>query len=269
MIKVEALTKNYGTLEAVKNISFSLSQGEILGLLGPNGAGKTTLMRILSGYHFPSSGRIYIDGISLNEESLEIKKRIGYLPEHVPLYGDFTPLESLKFMARARLIPKQDRKKAIEKALVSCGLETHRNQRIETLSRGYKQRLGLAQAILHDPPILILDEPTAGLDPNQIIHVRSLIRELGKQKTLILSSHILSEVEAVCSRLIILNQGRIAAQGSLMEEGEGEKIFDWVVSEGFNLPQINRKETSLEEIFTRLTEDPPLGKVKGEKDIED
>ena len=318
MIVAESLVKNYGSLEAVKNVSFSVNQGEILGLLGPNGAGKTTIMRILSGYQFPDSGRISIAGISLNEEILEIKKLIGYLPEQVPLYGDLTPLEFLGFAARARMIKKQEQKEIIEKALAACGLETRKNQRIETLSRGYKQRLGLAQAILHDPPILILDEPATGLDPNQIIEIRSLIRELGRQKTVILSTHILQEAEALCSRLLILNEGQAAAQGTLDEingllagknsspdesrtwellvrtsdlgnleerlgnlgtgirditvkieademarivfsipakEAEGEQIFDWAVSEGIKILNMNRKNLSLEDIFIRLTED--------------
>ncbi|MDR1277205.1 MAG: ATP-binding cassette domain-containing protein [Treponema sp.] len=214
MIEVQGLTKRYGTVEAVKDVSFSVGTEQVLGFLGPNGAGKTTIMKILTGYHFPSEGSVLVDGISVQEEPVEVKKRIGYLPESVPLYGDLTVDEYLNFVADARLIPGTEREKAIENSVDACGLRSYRSKRIENLSKGYKQRTGLAQAILHDPAILILDEPTSGLDPNQIIEIRSLIKELGKRKTVILSTHILQEVEAVCSQVLILNEGRIAAQGN-------------------------------------------------------
>jgi ABC-2 type transport system ATP-binding protein len=214
MIEVHGLTKRYGPVQAVKDVSFSVGTDQVLGFLGPNGAGKTTIMKILTGYHFPSEGSALVDGISVQEDPVEVKKRIGYLPESVPLYGDLTVDEYLTFIAGARLIPKDERKKAVDASLDACGLRAYRSKRIETLSRGYKQRTGLAQAILHDPPILILDEPTSGLDPNQIIEIRSLIKELGKRKTVILSTHILQEVEAICSQVLILNEGRIAAQGN-------------------------------------------------------
>jgi ABC-2 type transport system ATP-binding protein len=214
MIEVQGLTKRYGRVEAVKDVSFSVGTDQVLGFLGPNGAGKTTIMKILTGYHFPSEGSVLVDGISVQEEPVEVKKRIGYLPESVPLYGDLTVDEYLNFVADARLIPGVERKKAIETSINACGLRSYRSKRIENLSKGYKQRTGLAQAILHDPAILILDEPTSGLDPNQIIEIRSLIKELGKRKTVILSTHILQEVEAVCSQVLILNEGRIAAQGN-------------------------------------------------------
>ncbi|AEF82424.1 ABC transporter ATP-binding protein [Leadbettera azotonutricia] len=217
MIEVQNLSKRYGAFEAVKDVSFSVGQDQVLGFLGPNGAGKTTIMKILTGYHFPSKGAAIIDGISVEDDPVEVKKRIGYLPESVPLYGDLTPAEYLGFMAEARLIPKPERLKAINAAIAACGLTHFRDKRIETLSKGYKQRVGLAQAIIHDPPILILDEPTSGLDPNQIIEIRSLIRELGKRKTVILSTHILQEVEAVCSEVLILNEGHIAAKGTSEE----------------------------------------------------
>jgi ABC-2 type transport system ATP-binding protein len=233
-IEVEALVKNYGSLEAVRNISFSLGQGEILGFLGPNGAGKTTVMRLLAGYHFPNSGTIRIDGFSLEENTREIQRRIGYLSENVPLYGDLTPLEFLNFAAEARSIPRNERARAVEKALSLCGLETRKHQRMETLSRGLRQRAGLSQALLHDPPILILDEPMTGLDPNQIIEIRSLIKELGKSKAIIFSTHILQEVESICTRFLVLNKGRIASQG-LMD-----------------------KNVNLEEIFKSLAEESPL-----------
>lgn len=213
-IEVNGLTKRYGPVEAVKDVSFSVGQDQVLGFLGPNGAGKTTIMKILTGYHFPSGGKALVDGISVEDDPVGVKKRIGYLPESVPLYGDLSPTEYLGFIAEARLIPKTERRKRLEDALDACGLQQVRSRRIENLSKGYKQRVGLAQAIIHDPPILILDEPTGGLDPNQIIEIRSLIKELGRRKTVILSTHILQEVEAVCSQVLILNEGRIAAQGT-------------------------------------------------------
>ena len=212
-IEVKNLSKLYGSVQAVTDVSFSVGDSEVLGFLGPNGAGKTTIMKILTGFHFPSSGTALVDGIPVEEEPLEIKKRIGYLPENVPLYSDITVDEYLNFAADARFIPKEERASAINASLEACGLKNYRNRKIETLSKGYRQRTGLAQAILHDPPILILDEPTTGLDPNQIIEIRSLIKELGKRKTVILSTHILQEVEAICTQVLIINDGRIAVQG--------------------------------------------------------
>jgi len=212
-IEVKNLTKQYGNVQAVTDVSFSVEDKAVLGFLGPNGAGKTTIMKILTGFHFPSGGKALVDGIPVDEEPLEIKKRIGYLPENVPLYGDLTVDEYLSFVCDARFIPKDKREDAIDASLEACGLQDYRTRKIETLSKGYRQRTGLAQAILHDPPILILDEPTTGLDPNQIIEIRSLIKELGKRKTVILSTHILQEVEAICTQVLIINDGRIAAQG--------------------------------------------------------
>jgi ABC-2 type transport system ATP-binding protein len=214
MIEVRNLTKNYGKVEAVRNVSFSVDSDQVLGFLGPNGAGKTTIMKILTGYHYPSGGIALVDGIQVDEDPEKVKKRIGYLPENVPLYGDLTVDEYLAFVAEARLIPGGARKKAINSSLEACGLSAYRSRKIDTLSKGYRQRAGLAQAILHDPAILILDEPTNGLDPNQIIEIRSLIRELGRRKTVILSSHILQEIEAICSQVLIINEGKIAAQGT-------------------------------------------------------
>jgi len=214
MIEVRNLTKNYGEVEAVKNVSFSVGRDQVVGFLGPNGAGKTTIMKILTCFHFPSGGTATVDGIPVDEDPVGVKERIGYLPENVPLYGDLTVDEYLAFIARARLLPKRERGPAIDAALDACGLGPFRYRKIETLSKGYRQRTGLAQAILHDPPILILDEPTGGLDPNQIIEIRSLIRELGRRKTVLLSSHILQEVEAICSQVLIINEGTIAAQGT-------------------------------------------------------
>ncbi|GHU43258.1 multidrug ABC transporter ATP-binding protein [Spirochaetia bacterium] len=256
MIEVHNLVKKYGTLEAVRDVSFNVGSQQVLGFLGPNGAGKTTIMKILTGYHFPSGGRAVIDGRDVQEEPVAVKNLIGYLPESVPLYGELTIDEYLAFVADARHIEKTQRPARINAALDACGLTHMRTRRIETLSKGYKQRTGLAQAILHDPPILILDEPTSGLDPNQIIEIRTLIKELGKSKTVILSTHILQEVEAVCSNVLILNEGRIAAQGTpeaiagSMRGGE-----TWVlVLRGGDLQIIRGRLEALEADFSGLME---------------
>ena len=224
MIEALNLVKTYGSSAAVDNVSFSLGPGEILGLLGPNGAGKTTIMRMLAGYRLPDSGTVKINGISPysnngNSDWMKPRSCLGYLPENIALYGDMTVAEYLNFIAELRLIPKNEKPVCLEKTMNLCGLKTRQRQRIETLSRGYKQRVGLAQALLHDPEILILDEPMTGLDPNQIIEIRSLIRELGRKKSIIFSTHILSEAESVCTSYIILNEGKIAARG-IMEPGK-------------------------------------------------
>ncbi|MDR0497705.1 MAG: ATP-binding cassette domain-containing protein [Treponema sp.] len=248
MIEVENASKRYGTFEAVKGVSFSVGQDQVLGFLGPNGAGKTTIMKMLTGCHFPSNGKVKIDGFSVEEDPVQVKKRIGYLPESNPLYGDLNPVEYLRFAASARLLGREDLEKAVAGALAACGLEDVKTQRIESLSKGYKQRVGLAQAIIHDPPILILDEPTSGLDPNQIIEIRSLIRELGKRKTVILSTHILQEVEAVCSRVLILNEGRITAMGTPEEIAETMKGGD------LNTWELELKGAELADVQSRLAQ---------------
>jgi len=223
VIEAKELRKSYNRVEAVKGVSFSVERGQVVGLLGPNGAGKTTIMKILTGYHFPSEGSALIDGVDVTEDPVAIKRKIGYLPESAPLYPDQSPAEYLDFVAEARGLVGAARRQAIDKAVAACSLGPVFNKPVEELSKGYRQRLGLAQAILHDPDILILDEPTSGLDPNQILEIRALIRELGKEKTVILSTHILQEVEAVCSKVLILNEGRIAAQGTAEEIGEALK----------------------------------------------
>ena len=251
-IEVKNLSKNYGKVQAVSDVSFSVGDQQVLGFLGPNGAGKTTIMKILTGFHFPSGGTAYVDGIPVDEQPLEVKKRIGYLPENVPLYGDLTIDEYLAFAAEARCIPKQNRKEAVEKSLEACAIADYRGRRIETLSKGYRQRAGLAQAILHDPPILILDEPTTGLDPNQIIEIRSLIKDLGRRKTVLLSTHILQEVEAICSQVLIINDGRIAALGR-PEEIAGSL-------RGGDTWELVLKGAARDEVLQRL---PELGMVSG------
>ncbi|MCL2185589.1 MAG: ATP-binding cassette domain-containing protein [Treponema sp.] len=255
-IEVKNLSKLYGNVQAVNDVSFSVGDQQVLGFLGPNGAGKTTVMKILTGFHFPSSGTAFVDGISVEEEPLEIKRRIGYLPENVPLYADLTVDEYLNFAADAHFIPKEKRSEAIDASLEACGLTSFRSRKIETLSKGYRQRTGLAQAILHDPPILILDEPTTGLDPNQIIEIRSLIKELGKRKTVILSTHILQEVEAICTQVLIINDGQIAAQGKPEEiAGSMKGGNNWeLVIKGADADTIRGKLQSIGNLSNILVE---------------
>ncbi|MCL1817323.1 MAG: ATP-binding cassette domain-containing protein [Spirochaetaceae bacterium] len=214
MIEAEHLGKTYGSFTAVRDVSFSVRPGEIVGLLGPNGAGKTSIMKILTGYHFPSRGRAVVGGRDVEEDPVGVKAAVGYLPESSPVYGDFSVEEYLGFVAAARQLEPGRRRRAVDAAIEECGLEKMRKRTISRLSKGFRQRTGLAQAILHNPAILILDEPTAGLDPNQIIEMRRLIRKMGSEKTIILSTHILQEVEALCDRILILSEGLIAASGT-------------------------------------------------------
>ncbi len=214
LIRVRDLTKRYGDVVAVNDISFEIRRGEIVGLLGPNGAGKTTTMRILTCLQSPTEGRAWVAGHDTLTESMEVRRAIGYLPEDTPLYTSMSVLEFLRFIAEMRDVPKDQRADKIRRAVKICGLEGVLGRTIGHLSKGYRQRVGLAQAILHDPPILILDEPWTGLDPNQIADVRNLIKELGKDKTVLVSTHILAEVEAVCTRVMIIDQGRILADGT-------------------------------------------------------
>ena len=214
MISVQNLVKHYGEVKAVDGISFTIRKGEITGLLGPNGAGKTTTLRILTGYLQPTDGVVSIDDFLVEEHPIEIKKRIGYLPESAPLYPDMMVYDFLHFMADIREVNDKER---IKDVAIQCGITEVMHKNIGELSKGYKQRVGLAQAILHDPDILILDEPTNGLDPNQIVEIRDLIKELGKEKTVILSTHILQEVEATCNRVIIIDKGTIVADDSTSE----------------------------------------------------
>ncbi len=209
MIEAKGLTKRYGTRTAIQDISFNVEKGEILGFLGPNGAGKTTTMRILTGYMPPTEGSASIAGHDLFQDSLAAKRNLGYLPENVPLYTEMSVAGYLNYMAELRRVPS--RSQAVMHAMDMVHIQDRANDRIAKLSKGYRQRVGLAQALLHDPPVLILDEPTVGLDPRQIIEVRELIRSLGEERTVILSTHILPEVSELCSRVIILNEGRIAA----------------------------------------------------------
>jgi ABC-2 type transport system ATP-binding protein len=210
MIQVNGLIKDYGARRALDNISFDANQGEIVGFLGPNGAGKTTTMRILAGYMPPTDGEAIVAGYDVVEQSLEARKRIGYLPETVPLYEDMTALDYLKFMAELRRIPNAE-DRAYE-TLGTVNLHERANSYIGTFSKGMRQRVGLAQALLHRPEVIILDEPTIGLDPAQVVEIREVIREIGKDRTVLFSTHILSEAQQICDRVLIINKGKIVAE---------------------------------------------------------
>lgn len=228
-IEVSQLTRIYGEQKAVDDISFNLNKGEIVGFLGPNGAGKSTTMKIITGYLKPDKGTAVVGGINVQEDPLAAKRKIGYLPEANPLYYDMYVQEYLGFVADVHNI--SDRKKKINDIIDTVGLTPEKRKKTGQLSKGYKQRVGLAAALLHDPEVLVLDEPTTGLDPNQILEIRELIRELGKNKTVLFSTHILQEVEAICDRVIIINKGKIVVNSALAElkaNGEGhtlEEIF--------------------------------------------
>lgn len=215
MIEVEHLGKIYGSTPAIQDVTFSVTQGEIVGFLGPNGAGKTTTMRILAGYLPATSGTARIAGYDVHEHSMAVRQRIGYLPETPPLYPDMTVEGFLHFVAQIKGVNRRDRKSAVNSAMERCNLAEKRKVLIRKLSKGYRQRVGIAQAIVHDPPAIILDEPTVGLDPRQIIEVRNLIKSLAGTHTIILSTHILPEVSMTCSRAVIINRGKVVATNSL------------------------------------------------------
>jgi ABC-2 type transport system ATP-binding protein len=217
VIEVRELSRRYGPLVAVDRVSFTASQGEIVGLLGPNGAGKTTMMKVLTGYHYPHAGSVRVCGFDVEEEPLAAKRCIGYLPENAPAYGELTVTEYLDFACGAHRMRRDVSAEARERVIELCALDTVVHRPLGELSRGFRQRVGLAQALVHDPDVVILDEPTSGLDPNQILEIRRVIRELGREKTVLLSTHILHEVEMLCDRVLILDSGRIVAGGTAAE----------------------------------------------------
>lgn len=234
-IKIENLTKKYGYQKAVDNISFNVKTGEIVGFLGPNGAGKTTTMKIITNYLNCEGGDVTIGGKSIKTNAEEIKKHIGYLPESNPLYNDMPVIDYLEFCAALQGIEDKYIPIRVREMVRVCGLNSEKHKKIGELSKGYRQRVGIAQAMIHDPEILILDEPTTGLDPNQIVEIRKLIRELGKEKTVILSTHILSEVEATCDRILIINKGVIVADGtaeSLRKKAKGNEVLSITIEDG-------------------------------------
>jgi ABC-2 type transport system ATP-binding protein len=213
VIKVEHLTKTYGTQKAIDSISFEANPGEILGFLGPNGAGKSTTMKILSGFIPQDSGTATVAGFDVTSHSIEVRRNLGYLPEHNPLYLDMYVKESLEFVSNIHKLSNVSQR--ISEVIELTGLGVEQHKKIGALSKGYRQRLGIAQAIIHDPKVLILDEPTTGLDPNQLVEIRQLLKELGRSKTVILSTHIMQEVEAICDKVVIINKGQIIADDTL------------------------------------------------------
>ena len=312
-ILVENLSKSYGDAKAVDNISFEVHSGEILGFLGPNGAGKTTSMRVITCYLSPTAGTVKVEGRDVQTESLEVRKLVGYLPEQNPLYFDMNVIDYLEYSAQLQGVFPSRIPARLKEMVDVCGLGEMKHKDIGQLSKGYKQRVGLAAALIHDPRVLILDEPTSGLDPNQIVEIRSLIQNIGKQKTVVLSTHILPEVQATCNRVIIINRGKIVADGpiadlqrnlhggekilleveipdeqsfemiavqvrnipsistvSLVSERNGVKrftvetsssidirkeLFQLCVQKRWNLLELHREQTSLEDIFRELTSD--------------
>ncbi len=243
-IKVNQLSKIYGNQKAVNNISFEINKKEIVGFLGPNGAGKSTTMKILTGYIPPTSGFAYINGLDVDEESIEVRKKIGYLPEHNPLYLDMYVKEFLIFIAKVYSIENINNR--VAEIIERTGLIPEKNKKIGQLSKGYRQRVGLAQAIIHNPDVLILDEPTSGLDPNQIVEIRELIKEIGKEKTVMLSTHIMQEVDALCNRVIIINKGEIVADEKTIDlknkfsnKKQISVTFDSILNENISSEFIN------------------------------
>ena len=244
MIEVENLTKYYGGKRAISDLTFQIEKGEIVGFLGLNGAGKSTTLRILACLILPSSGRVRVDGLDTAHSSFEIRKRLGFLPDKPPLYGEMTAYDYLRFVAELKGVPAKDVKRRVSEALSVCNLQSVQGQLIETLSHGYQQRVGLAQAVVHKPSLLILDEPTSGLDPVQIVEMRELIKRLGGEHTVLLSSHILTEISQTCDRLLVIDRGKLvadgteesisqqahgSAQGGVLEvelEGEGDAVAD-------------------------------------------
>jgi ABC-2 type transport system ATP-binding protein len=227
MIEVANLSKRYGDLRAIEGVSFTAGSGQILGFLGPNGAGKTTTMRIITGFMPATSGTVRVEGFDVFEQSNEVRRRIGYLPENPPLYNDMAVAPYLRFVARLKGIARRDVGEALERVLATCGLDGVRDRLLGHLSKGYRQRVGLAQALIHDPPVLVLDEPTIGLDPRQIRDIRALVRTLGGKRTIVLSTHILSEVTEVCDKVVIINDGRIALEDALANmTRDGRKLED-------------------------------------------
>ncbi|MFM7852831.1 MAG: ATP-binding cassette domain-containing protein [Flammeovirgaceae bacterium] len=233
-LRIQHLTKIYGSQRAVDDISFSINKGEIVGFLGPNGAGKSTTMKIATSYLPPTSGSVWVGDINVEDKPIDVKKIIGYLPEHNPLYLDMFVHEYLRFVGSVYGLHHTQLKNRVAEVVEMCGLSREQNKRIEALSKGYRQRVGLAQALIHNPEVLILDEPTSGLDPNQILEIRKLIKEISRNKTVIFSTHIMQEVQALCDRVIIINKGKIVADDTLEN----------LLSQNNNLEEVFRTLTS-------------------------
>lgn len=247
---VENLTKSFGFQKAIDSVSFTVKKGEILGFLGPNGAGKTTTMKIMSCYLHPDYGNIFFGKYSIHKNAYKIRQLTGYLPEHNPLYEEMNVIDFLNFIAKIHNIPHYKIISRVMDMIRMCGLENEKHKNIRELSKGYRQRVGLAQALIHDPEVLILDEPTTGLDPNQIIEIRELIKNIGREKTVIMSSHILAEIEATCDRVLIINKGKIVANGTsaeLQSKSSTDKLLKARI-EGGNISDICDELTLIPEI---------------------
>ncbi len=264
MIEIKNVSKKIGNTKILDNVNFTVNRGEILGFLGPNGAGKTTTMKIITSFWSPNSGQVIIDGLDTKTNSLKIREKIGYLPETVPLYEDMKVFEYLKFIAQVRGITKNEIKARLSEVINKCGLRSMVKKPIDDLSKGYRQRVGLAQAIIHNPDVLILDEPTTGLDPNQILEIRSLIKEIGREKTVIFSTHILQEASAICDRIVIINNGEITGEGSPDELAQkaGSKELLYVKIKGMQ-EEILRKLNQIENIMVVSKKDQEADDVFG------
>ena len=268
MIEVQNITKNYGPFQALKDISFQVDKGQIVGFLGPNGAGKTTTMRIITCFMPASSGRITVAGYDVFKESREVRKRIGYLPENVPLYPEMTVTKYLKYMAKIRSVPRGNIKGQLDNAIEACGLTERRHQIIGQLSRGFRQRVGLAQALIHEPDVLILDEPTSGLDPRQIVEIRELIKTLGKERTILFSTHILPEASMTCERLIIISRGQITGDVQLKDGRAVSKQGDATDTDTENAPvpssilSLEVAGAAADDILNALTDIPDVIQVE-------
>ena len=260
MIEVKNVTKKYGNFTAVDNISFNIEEGEIVGLLGPNGAGKSTTMNMITGFIEPTEGEIIIDGNDILKKPKKAKKQIGYMPEGVPLYNDLTVKEFVNYMADLKMVPRKEKKENIQKVLEQTNLVEVKNKLIRNLSRGYKQRVSMAGALVGNPKILILDEPTVGLDPKQITEIRALIKSLGKEHTVILSSHILSEISQICEKVIIINKGKIIAIDT--PENLEEKVKD----ENAVTLTVEDKENKIEEVTKQIKGIKELKLIKDNED---
>ena len=248
MIQVENITKRYGSFTAVENINFEIEEGEIVGFLGPNGAGKSTTMNMITGFIEPTSGKIIVDGYDISKKPRKAKRQIGYMPEGVPLYSDLTVKEFVTYMAELKGVPRKEKKEKVQKALKETGLIDVQNKLTRNLSRGYKQRVSMAGALVSNPKVIILDEPTVGLDPKQVTEIRALIKELGKEHTVILSSHILSEVSQICNRVIIINNGKIVAIDT------PENLEKRVVKDNSVYVTVEDNDNKIETIKEKLTE---------------
>jgi ABC-2 type transport system ATP-binding protein len=266
-IQVRNLTKVYGPQKAVNGISFSVDKGEIVGFLGPNGAGKSTTMKIATGYIPPSEGEVLVDGFDVMAHPLEVKQITGYLPEHNPLYLDLFVREYLGFVAGVFGLTSAQKKQRINEMIELCGLEVEQNKKIESLSKGYRQRVGLAAALIHDPKILILDEPTSGLDPNQIVEIRKVIKDISKNKTVIFSTHIMQEVEALCDRVIVINQGNIIADDKLDKLISGNSNSEIIIVE-FDQPIEVSLLQSIEGVEEVISMEGNLYKLKSKENVD-